>query len=179
MMRLTPAYEESTTETAAAAVVKSRKLARLTGGRVPQGPWQDAAHVRPSIKLPVPQSEIWPAEVDMILSAMQAGGGGAWLDQRRAHRVPYRMRAELSLFSEGRGGRSQMLYCRDIDVNGMGFITTEPLPLGYGGTVTIFTPSGQTQHVACTLTRCREAVSGWYEGALRFHARQAVFAEQL
>ena len=119
--------------------------------------------------------DYWPAEVDLILSAMRAGGT-TWLDQRRRQRIPYRVRSQLT-FNADRS-RSATLYSRDVDPHGMGFITQEPLALGYGGTATFLSPAGKSISVACTVTRCREAVRGWYEGALTFTRSQAIFESE-
>jgi hypothetical protein len=50
------------------------------------------------------------------------------------------------------------------------------LPLGYGGTIELAAPGGNVIALNCTLLRCREIASGWYDGALYFNREQAVFA---
>ena len=118
----------------------------------------------------------WPAQVELILSAMDAARPP---DERRsAGRTPYRVRAELRLFSDPPDAPPWMLYTRDVDARGVGFITPHRLPLGYGGHIELFTPRGVRQRIACTLFRCREAAPGWYEGALYFNRDQWAFAEE-
>jgi hypothetical protein len=133
--------------------------------------------------------ELWPAEVDLILSALDAassgststgaGGGGSTqddsVDRRLRSRTPYRVRAELKLFSDPADAKPWLLYTRDIDAKGVGFITAHRLPLGYGGWIELFTPRGEKVRVNCTLFRCREAAPGWYEGALYFNREQWQF----
>jgi hypothetical protein len=114
----------------------------------------------------------WPAEADLILSAMEAA---APADDRRAReRSSYRTRAELRLFSTMPLLDPTPLYSRDLHASGLGFITRERLPLGYGGLVEFTAPDGRQLSVPCTVKRCREAVNGWFEGALQFTREQAV-----
>ncbi|MDW8262456.1 MAG: hypothetical protein RMJ35_08010 [Phycisphaerales bacterium] len=112
-------------------------------------------------------TEIWPAEVDLILSAMEAAGAeGA--DRRAAARMPYRTRAELRLYADRADSPPRVLYTRDFGPRDIGFITPHLLPLGYGGWLTLTAPDGNEIRVECTIYRCRRTVSGWFEGALKF-----------
>ncbi len=132
-----------------------------------------------TIKLPRPPApaaaELWPPEVDLILSAMEAACDEAEYDRRYQGRVPYRVRAELRLFSDPQGTPPTALYTRDVDPRGLGFITPHRLPLGYGGTIELYAPGGRKLSVPCTLFRCRQSVHGWYEGALYFNREQSAF----
>lgn len=129
-----------------------------------------------TIKLPLaPAQELWPPEVDLILSAMEAAYSQTEQERRYRHRMPYRVRAELRLFSDQQGSPAWVLYTRDADPRGLGFITPHRLPLGYGGTIELFAPSGRKLGVECTLFRCRQTVDGWYEGALYFNREQSAF----
>ncbi len=125
---------------------------------------------------------IWPAEVDLIISALAAGEDRAKaaaspvLRRREVPRSPYRVIADLRLYSDTNGADGWSLYTRDVSVRGLGFITPHRLPLGYGGTVELPAPDGRIIAVNCTLLRCREITSGWYDGALYFNREQAVFA---
>jgi len=118
--------------------------------------------------------ELWPAEVDLILSALDAGRN-IDANRRLGSRLPYRVRAALRLFSDPPGSEPYALYTRDVDPRGMGFITPHRLPLGYGGEVELFTPRGHKLRVHCTLLRCRQAAPGWYEGAAYFNREQWSF----
>jgi hypothetical protein len=144
-----------------------------------------------TIKLPpratAPADELWPPEVDLILSAMEVAHADAPPGARDPHaelaaperrhggRTSYRVRAALRLFSDAPGDGPWSLYTRDVDRRGMGFITPHRLPLGYGGTVELYAPSGRKMIVPCTLFRCRQTVQGWYEGALYFNREQDAF----
>lgn len=114
----------------------------------------------------------WPAEADLIISALDAGRAGGIPDRRRVRRVPYRVPAILRLFSDLPDTDPWTLYTRDIDRRGVGFITRHRLPLGYGGMIRLPLPDGDFLEAHCTLLRCREAAPGWYEGALYFNREQ-------
>jgi hypothetical protein len=108
------------------------------------------------------------------LSALDAGRN-VDANRRLGSRLPYRVRAQLKLFSDKSGTEPYVLYTRDVDPRGMGFITPHRLPLGYGGEVELFTPRGNKIRVHCTLLRCRQAAPGWYEGAATFNREQWSF----
>ena len=117
----------------------------------------------------------WPAEVDLILSAMDAGRDAN--DERRSSlRAPYRARGELRLFSDLPGTQPWLIYTRDADRRGIGFVTQHRLPLGYGGWIELSAPTGRVMKIHCTLFRCRPTAGGWFEGALYFNREQSAFA---
>lgn len=118
----------------------------------------------------------WPREVEMIVSALEAAGA-AHDDRRRHPRMPYRVLADLRLFSDPPGTPAWRLYTRDVSARGVGFITAERLPLGYGGVIQLPAPkSGRLVSINGTLFRCREVSGGWYEGAMYFNREQWIFA---
>jgi hypothetical protein len=126
--------------------------------------------------------DVWPAEVDLIISALAAGEDRAkaarspGLRRREVPRTSYRVLADLRLYSDTHDADAWRLYTRDVSVRGLGFITPHRLPLGYGGTIELPAPDGRIIAVNCTLLRCREIASGWFDGALYFNREQAVFA---
>jgi hypothetical protein len=121
--------------------------------------------------------ELWPPEVNMILSAMEAAPRPD-NEHRQSDRLAYRVRAELKLFADDAQTAAWTLYTRDVDPRGVGFITPHRLPLGYGGWVELLTPRGRKARIACTLYRCRQVVPGWYEGALYFNREQWMFTPE-
>jgi hypothetical protein len=134
----------------------------------------DADGSATSMQIRSSANELWPAEVDLILSALDVGKN-VDANRRLSSRTPYRVRAQLRLFSDQPGAEPYVLYTRDVDPRGMGFITPHRLPLGYGGDVELFTPRGNKVRVHCTLLRCRQAAPGWYEGAAYFNREQWMF----
>jgi hypothetical protein len=115
-----------------------------------------------------------PAEVAMVMSALEAGGGHR-IERRLANRFPFRAVAQLRLFRDAPETPAWELFTRDINRRGMGFITRHRLPLGYGGTVALPGTNKRLGPIHCTLFRCREAAPGWYEGSLGFNREQMQF----
>jgi hypothetical protein len=138
---------------------------------------------KPTIKKPrsarksTSEPHAWPVEVNMILSAMEAAPRPE-NENRQGDRLSYRVRAELRLFADDATTPPWVLYTRDVDPRGMGFITPHRLPLGYGGWVELLTPRGRKSRIACTLYRCRQVVPGWFEGALYFNREQWMFTPE-
>src|SRR4051794_39567563 len=87
-------------------------------------------HSSPSCACTDEQS--FPAGAEMVLSALDAGSC-AIRERRRRRRLSYRLRAPLTLFSDPPGSEPRVLFTRDIDHRGVGFISQERLPLGYAG----------------------------------------------
>jgi PilZ domain len=117
---------------------------------------------------------ILPPEVEFILSALEAGQfSGA--NRRKENRRRYWVEATLKLFSDTPQTPPWILYTRDVSHQGLGFVTRHRLPLGYGGILTITSPQGKSVSIDCTLLRCREAVSGWFEGSMYFNREQPGF----
>ncbi len=127
-------------------------------------------------RLPDVVSDDWPSEVDLILSAMEAASAtrppGPGVNRRSSPRKSYRTCARLKLFADNPQDEPTRLYTRDIHDRGVGFITRERLPLGYGGLVELDMPNGRRIKTHCTVYRCRETINGWFEGAIHFTTAQ-------
>ena len=123
---------------------------------------------------PPPATATRPADVDLILSALDAGRDApAAADRRALKRHKYRVEGWLRLFTDGPGDSARVLYTRDVNARGLGFITPHRLPLGYGGLVELPRPDGSgIMTVHCTILRCREAAPGWFEGSVYFNREQ-------
>lgn len=115
----------------------------------------------------------WPREVELMMSALEAANRVP-RERRKRYRTSHRTVATLRLFVDG-DGHPRTLYTRNVDSRGAGFLSPERLPLGYGGTVEMLTPSGETVIANCTIFRCCEMVNGWYEAALSFNTEQWQF----
>ena len=113
------------------------------------------------------------AEVEFIMSALDADIHD--IDRRHSTRQSYRVRATLQLFADVSDGEPLVLHTRDITPQSLGFITRQPLPLGYGGVVDLPDASGVVHSIDYTLLRCREVAKGWYEGAVYFNRKQVDF----
>jgi hypothetical protein len=119
----------------------------------------------------------FPREVEFIISALEAGPRPL-VDRHRLPRSPYRRRALLRLYSDPPGGRPYLLYTRDVSTCAIGFLAARPVTLSHGGVLTIPSPYGKVMNVSCTVLRCREAVPGWFEGAIYFNRPQNLFGPE-
>lgn len=129
----------------------------------------------PAARLPQTQStEDWPVEVDLILSAMDAAYPRAGKERRSRSRNSYRTCAKLRLFAHDPLSPPVLLYTRDLHERGIGFITRQRLPLGYGGIVQLTLENGHVLSAHCTIYRCRPAINDWFEGALHFSTPQTL-----
>ena len=116
----------------------------------------------------------WPADVDLISSAMEAARPEeAAINRRVARRRRIRVIGRVTLFCGGEAG-PVTIYSRDCDARHMGFLTQTQLPLGYGGTLDLVGPNGQPLSIGCMVYRCRECVPGWFDGVLNFNRPQPV-----
>ena len=138
---------------------------------------------------PIRSDNEWLAEAELIISALESvapaslpslsSSSSAAIDNRRRHpRRAYRVIGDLRLFSDPPGTPRWRLFTRDVSVRGVGFVTRERLPLGYGGIIEMPGPIGRLLTIQGTLFRCREIGNGWYEGALYFNREQWPFAPQ-
>jgi hypothetical protein len=117
-----------------------------------------------------------PAEVEMIMSAMEAGGR-VFAQRRALRRIRWRVQADLRLFVDPPGRSARVVYTRDVHARSLGFLCAERLPLGYGGVVDLPASDGTVLSIACTLLRCRQASPGWYEGVVYFNREQTGIEE--
>lgn len=113
----------------------------------------------------------WPADVDLILSALEAAGPKDG-DARHIRRRRMRVIARLSLFVTPLDEGPTRLFTRDADDRHLGFLSESPVPLGFGGNVEFVAPTGQILSAGCMVYRCRECVPGWFEGVLNFNRKQ-------
>ncbi len=114
----------------------------------------------------------WPAEVEMILSALESGRHRPQ-NRRLVARMPMRVRGQLRLFSDDPQSPPHVIYTRDVHPRGLGFLTQDRLPLSHGGLIHLpVGVDGSIVSVHCTLLRCREAAPGWYEGSVYFNREQ-------
>jgi hypothetical protein len=117
----------------------------------------------------------WHPQAEMVLSALEAASPID--DRRKQTRSAFRVQAALKLFTDCSDEPARILYTRDANHRGIGFVTRARLPLGYGGILelpSLRTP-GKMLTIQCTLSRCRLAAAGWYEGALHFNRDQWEF----
>jgi hypothetical protein len=102
-------------------------------------------------------------------------------DRRRLPRARYEVTATLS--TEGEEATEFVLYTRDVNSTGSGFIA--PVDMFSVGaatnapvTIAIPTPDGQVRHVRCQVQRAREIGEGWVEGYVSFNEPASVFSSK-
>ena len=110
--------------------------------------------------------DAWPADVDLICSAMDACRSRDDAQRRGTLRRPHRVIARLQVHGEPSPTR---IYTRDCDPTHLGFLAESPVSLGLGSTVEFGGPDGSIYSAACAVQRCRECVPGWFEGVVRFN----------
>ena len=112
-----------------------------------------------------------PADVAMVMSAMEAGRFDAGARDRRAgRRRATRASAVLRLYADA--GHATVVYTRDVTGRNVGFLSRSRLPLGYGGTIELPPPhgrGGEAVPVACVLLRCTPAAGGFYDCCAAFN----------
>ncbi len=122
-----------------------------------------------------PLPAAWPAEVEFILSALEAGPMPA-AERQRLPRLKHRVEASLSLFSDAQDTLPTLLYVRHVNIKALGFLTDRQLPLSHGGLLRVPSIDGRNLAIYCTILRCRQAAPGWYEGAVYFNRPQSAFS---
>ena len=133
-----------------------------------------------------PPADALEREARLILSSMEVADAQAYPRLRhpgadagrRGGRCEYHVRAQLALTADGPDAEARTLFTRDVTSDAVGFISPQRLPLGYGGTLTLDAPNGRRVTAAALLTRCRQSVRGWYEGALHFTRPQPDFSPE-
>ncbi len=116
-----------------------------------------------------------PAEVSLVLSALEAGRHGRGATDRRINRRhPLRATSVLRLYADAHRPPITV-YTRDVGGRNVGFVTRERLPLGYGGTIELPGPDGDPARIACVLLRCSPSVQGWYDASAAFNRLQPQF----
>ena len=115
-----------------------------------------------------------PADVALVMSAMEAAAGprvGA--DRRAGRRARVRTAAALRLYADR--GRATVVYARDAGGRNVGFLSRGRLPLGYGGTIDLPGPDGQPTPIPCVVLRCTPTAGGFYDCCAAFNRAQPQF----
>ena len=109
--------------------------------------------------------DAWPADVDLICSAMDAARGVDDRQRRTDARRPHRVIARLQVHGQAAAVR---VYTRDCSASHLSFLCETPVSMGQGGTVEFSGPDGSLIASRGVVQRCRECVPGWFEGVVRF-----------
>ena len=110
----------------------------------------------------------WPHDAQVVMSSLEAGRAGGASERRMRQRRHFRVKAYLQLFGERIEEPAILLYARNLDDRGMGFVTQTRLPVSRGGVVQFRAANGAPVRTSIMVTRCREVSPGWYEGSVQF-----------
>lgn len=82
----------------------------------------------------------------------------------------------VTLATGGIERNEYVLYTRDVNSGGTGFVT--PVDIGdlQAATIKIAGPDGQMRHLRCHVKRARDIGEGWVEGYVEFDEPTSVFS---
>jgi hypothetical protein len=98
------------------------------------------------------------------------------IERRHVSRARYQTRAWLQPFDETGAIRSPVIFTRDLDPHGLGFIARQDLAVLGRAVLHLPACNGSTVRVRCRVRRSRDIAKGWYEGVVHFDQEQARFA---
>ncbi len=98
------------------------------------------------------------------------------IERRRVSRGCYRTQAWLEPVDETGALRSPIIFVRDVDEFGLGFLAHHDVSAM--GVATLFLPAanGRPLRLRCRIGRCREFENGWFEGVIEFTEAQPLLA---
>ncbi len=104
-------------------------------------------------------------------------------ERRQLPRAAYEVTATLSVESEDGSSSEVMLYTRDVNSAGSGFLAPMDVfsaesATNAPATIAIPSPDGEVRHVRCQLKRAREIGDGWVEGYVSFEEPASVFSSK-
>jgi hypothetical protein len=112
---------------------------------------------------------------DEFLIEVQAyEAGHAPVERRRLPRAAYEVAATLA--TDGVSGTEFILYTRDVNSGGSGFVTPVDISDIKAATLKIPTPDGHVRHLACHVVRARDISEGWVEGYVEFDEPTPLFS---
>jgi hypothetical protein len=116
-----------------------------------------------------------PVDAKIVILVLNDHQHPAAANRREHARCAYQVPAMLGSV-KGEGAQRKRIYTRDVNAWGVGFVTQEMVPVGSEAFLLMSKGFGQVVQRKCTIVRCREAMPGWYEGAVRFHAEEPALA---
>ena len=107
-----------------------------------------------------------PREIDSVIAAVSSNTGVPEEERRGGARADYRVDAHLRLLPEVNGEGERVVYTRDVDEWGIGFVTAFAFAPGRKAIIRLQAPCGKEILRRCTVLRCREILPGWFESAV-------------
>jgi hypothetical protein len=121
----------------------------------------------PHTKKPPEPQEISPAAATKAIESI-ASGRPPRIDRRRVSRACYRTQAWLQPVDETGALRCPVVFSRDLDGYGMGFIAHHDLSALDLAVLCLPANDGRAMRIKCHIRRSRELANGWYEGVVEF-----------
>jgi len=98
------------------------------------------------------------------------------IERRRRLRTGYRTRAWLQPVDDTAATRPPLIFTRDLDTEGLGFLASQDLSALGDAVLHLPDATGRAVRVPCHVRRSRDLEPGWFEGLLQFDASQPLFS---
>lgn len=98
------------------------------------------------------------------------------IERRRVMRTSYRTQAWLQAADETGAVRPPLIHTRDLDPNGLGYISRQDLSALGDAVLHLPAANGRAVRVPCRVRRSREFDLGWFEGVVEFVQQHPMFA---
>jgi hypothetical protein len=98
------------------------------------------------------------------------------IERRHVSRARYQTPAWLQPYDETGALRSPLIFTRDLDPEGLGFIARHDLAVLGRAVLHLPACNGGSVRVRCRVRRSRDFTNGWYEGVVQFDHEQPRFA---
>jgi hypothetical protein len=98
------------------------------------------------------------------------------IERRHVSRARYQTRAWVQPYDETGAIRSPVIFTRDLDPHGLGFIARQDLAVLGRAVLHLPACNGATVRVRCRIRRSRDIAKGWFEGVVQFDHEQLRFA---
>lgn len=110
-----------------------------------------------------------PADAQIVIALLNGEAGPA-TDRRRFVRTSYQIAGALESVGEPIPMR-WIIYTRDANQWGVGFVTQEPLPIAKDVTLHLAV-AGTILCLRGCIVRSREVLPGWYDGAMLLYEEE-------
>jgi hypothetical protein len=98
------------------------------------------------------------------------------IERRQVRRARYQTQAWLQPYDETGAIRSPLIFTRDLDPHGLGFIARQDLAVLGRAVLHLPATRGGTVRLRCRLRRSRDISNRWFEGVVQFEQEQVKFA---
>lgn len=89
--------------------------------------------------------------------------------KRVTSRMPYRYQTVMQRYLEDGSVQDLRVFTRDLNMNGLGLLLTEQVPIGELAFVRLVLPNGRTELMKSKVVYCRHVQDDWHYVGLRFN----------